>query len=93
MNNKIVRFKKSRPDAVTPFKARESDSGFDLTILEKVKTNGMVEMYDTGIAVQHVTPGWYFDMVPRSSIIKTGYILANSVGVIDHIFFSDAIYC
>jgi dUTP pyrophosphatase len=28
-------------------------------------------------------PGWYFDVVPRSSIIKLGYLLANSVGVID----------
>lgn len=83
-NRKVVRFKKTRPDAAAPFKARESDSGFDLTILECVKTNGKVEMYSTGIAAQHVTPGWYFDMVPRSSLIKTGYILANSVGVIDH---------
>lgn len=83
-DTKTVRFKKTRPDAVAPFKARESDSGFDLTLLELVKTNGKVEMYSTGIAVQHTNPGWYFDMVPRSSLIKTGYILANSVGVIDH---------
>jgi dUTP pyrophosphatase len=27
--------------------------------------------------------GWYFEVVPRSSIAKTGYMLANSVGVID----------
>jgi dUTP pyrophosphatase len=27
--------------------------------------------------------GWYFDVVPRSSISKSGYMLANSVGVID----------
>ena len=39
-------------------------------------------LYDTGIKVSP-SFGWYFDVVPRSSIIKSGYILANSVGVID----------
>ena len=59
-----------------------SDSGYDLTIIKKIKTDGMVEFYDTGIKV---TPpyGYYFDVVPRSSITKTGYILANNVGIID----------
>lgn len=73
---------KLREDAVPPSKTRPSDSGYDLTILEKVKDVGRVELYSTGISV---TPpnGYYFDMVPRSSIIKSGYILANSVGVID----------
>lgn len=88
-NKKVVRFKKTRPNAIMPFKARETDSGFDLTLLELVKTNGKVEMYSTGIAVQHTNPGWYFDMVPRSSLIKTGYILANSVGVIDHAYIGE----
>lgn len=80
----IFYYKKLQDRAVEPFKARASDSGYDLTILEKVKTVGMVEFYSTGIAVQHVKEGWYFDMVPRSSISKSGYILANSVGVIDN---------
>ena len=74
----IFYYKKLQDRAVEPFKARASDSGYDLTILEKVKTVGMVEFYSTGIAVQHVKEGWYFDMVPRSSISKSGYILANS---------------
>lgn len=77
-----LKWSKTRPDAVRPQKSRVTDSGYDLTLLEKVKTIGVVELYETGIKI---TPpvGWYFDVVPRSSITKSGYILANSVGVID----------
>ena len=76
------RFMKSREDAVTPIKGHVSDSGFDLTILEKVKTSGNVEYYTTGLKIQP-PHGYYFDLVPRSSLSKTGYMLANSVGIID----------
>ena len=76
---------RNRPDAVPPFKARASDSGYDLVILEKVKQVGDVEFYDTGVSV--IPPyGWYFDQVPRSSLSKTGYMLANSIGVIDRTY-------
>ena len=70
------------PGAVAPFKTRVSDSGFDLTLIRKVKRHGACTLYGTGLQVRP-PPGWYFDVVPRSSIIKTGYITANSVGVID----------
>lgn len=81
MNSKIY-FCKSKKDAVLPFKERVSDSGYDLTLLSLEKKMGEVELYDTGIKV---TPpfGYYFDLVPRSSIIKSGYILANNIGIID----------
>jgi deoxyuridine 5'-triphosphate nucleotidohydrolase len=71
-----------RPDAVAPKKERASDSGYDLTLLEKVDQLGDVELYGTGLTVRPPS-GYYFDVVPRSSIIKRGYLLANSVGVID----------
>lgn len=73
---------KTHPDAVPPTKRRASDVGYDLTLIEKHSVNGNIEIYRTGIKV---TPdyGWYFMLAPRSSIIKTGYMLANSVGIID----------
>lgn len=43
---------------------------------------GHVVLYETGVAVQP-PHGYYFELVPRSSIVKSGYMLANSVGVID----------
>lgn len=69
-------------NAKDPFKSRQSDSGFDLTLIKKVKENGEIIMYDTCVQVQP-PKGYYFDVIPRSSIIKSGYILANSVGIID----------
>ena len=39
-------------------------------------------MYDTGIIVQPDF-GYYTKIVPRSSLVKSGYILKNSIGIID----------
>jgi deoxyuridine 5'-triphosphate nucleotidohydrolase len=76
------KFLRTRQDAIPPRKAHATDSGYDLWLLEKVKEeNGMV-MYDTGIAVKP-PHGYYFELVGRSSISKSGYIMANSVGIID----------
>jgi deoxyuridine 5'-triphosphate nucleotidohydrolase len=76
------RWIKSREDGIPPQKTRASDCGFDLSLIEKVKQNGIVEFYDTGIKVQPPY-GYFFLLCARSSLVKTGYILANSVGVID----------
>jgi deoxyuridine 5'-triphosphate nucleotidohydrolase len=78
----IFKWNKTRKDAIPPSKNQASDSGFDLVLLEKVKSFGEVEFYDTGIKIQPAY-GWYFDLVPRSSITKSGYMLANSIGIID----------
>lgn len=78
----MIRFIKSDKNAITPYKERQSDSGFDLTLIKKIKNIGNVELYDTGIKVQ-IDKGYYLDLVPRSSIIKSGYIMANSIGIID----------
>lgn len=77
-----IKFLKTRTDAVLPTKARYTDVGFDLTLLEKVKSYGVFSLYTTGIKCE-VPYGFYFDLVARSSFHKTGYMLANNVGVID----------
>jgi dUTP pyrophosphatase len=76
------RVKRTAPEAQLPSKSRASDAGYDLTAIKVLKTHGIVTFYDTGIIVQPEY-GYYFDVVPRSSLSKSGYILANSVGVID----------
>jgi deoxyuridine 5'-triphosphate nucleotidohydrolase len=81
----LFRWAKVLPNAVAPSKEFASDSGFDLTLLERTKQHGTVEFFRTGIRVQPAF-GWYFDVVPRSSISKTGYMLANSVGIIDRAY-------
>jgi deoxyuridine 5'-triphosphate nucleotidohydrolase len=79
----VVKFVKTRPDAVTPTRAHPSDVGYDLTAISVFKTlSPCTTLYETGIVV---TPpeGYYVEIVPRSSISKTGYVLSNSVGIID----------
>lgn len=83
-------FAKTRKDAIFPSKQRISDSGYDLTLIEKIKQNGEVEFYDTGLKVSPPF-GYYFDLVPRSSIIKSGYILANNIGIIDRAYVGNII--
>lgn len=82
-NMGIFQVKRESPDAVVPFKGRFSDAGYDLTVVKLNKTVGPVYFYDTCITV--ACPfGYYFEVVPRSSLVKKGYMLANSVGIIDN---------
>ena len=76
--------KKLREDAVIPKKAHRTDTGYDLWVLDEYKRldNGVV-MYSTGLQIEPPS-GFYFEIVPRSSIIKSGHIQANSVGVVDY---------
>jgi deoxyuridine 5'-triphosphate nucleotidohydrolase len=70
-------------NAIIPSKVRESDVGYDLTIIKKVKDfNNTTTLYDTGISI-NIQPGYYAEIVARSSLSKSGYILTNSVGIID----------
>lgn len=86
----LFRWTKVHAAAVAPSKEFVSDSGFDITLIEVMKRHGAVEFFRTGIRVQPAF-GWYFDLVPRSSISKTGYMLANGIGVIDQAYVGEII--
>lgn len=77
---------KGDPKAVIPSKNKESDAGFDITAISLKKTTkiGETDIYyfDTGLIVAP-EPGYYLEIIPRSSIVKSGWMLANSVGIID----------
>ena len=87
-----ITYKKFLSNAVSPSKAHDSDVGYDLTLVELDShvvnpLNGRqltpeTSIYDTGIVVVP-QDGYYVEIVPRSSLSKYGYIMANSVGVID----------
>ena len=80
--NNLVFFKKTDDRAVTPFKNFES-VGYDLTAISlHSKFSDNTYLFDTGIQVKPAD-GYYVEILPRSSLSKTGYMLANSVGVID----------
>ena len=76
-------YKRTISDAPAPSKSHPDDAGYDLSIVSKVKDmGGGVALYDTGIAVAP-PQGYHFELVGRSSISKTGYMLANNIGIID----------
>lgn len=72
--------------AVLPQKTRESDAGYDVTIIKKHKDLTLkTALYDTGIQLS-IPSDYYIEVVPRSSISKTGYMLANNIGIIDNAY-------
>lgn len=83
-NTRFNRFwyTKLDPQAVPPYKSLPSDAGYDLQLIRKHQSIGRVTVYGTGISVCPPT-GFYFELIARAGLISTGYMLANSVGVID----------
>lgn len=80
----MIKITRDHTDAVIPTKAHETDSGFDITIVEVHKTlPGGVTMYKTGLRIAPAA-GYYTDLVARSSLMKHGYMLSNGVGIIDN---------
>ena len=78
------RFIRTDKSAIVPSKTNWSDVGFDLSIISKVKDfNSRTSLYDTGIKID-IDFGYYAEIVPRSSISKSGYILSNNIGIIDN---------
>jgi dUTP pyrophosphatase len=83
MERPTLKYVKISEDAVTPTKANFSDVGYDLSVTgvhKKLSTN--TSLYKTGIKLE-IPIGYYVEIVPRSSISKSGYLLANSIGIID----------
>lgn len=75
---------KSENNAIIPSKSKISDVGYDLSIIKKIKNfTSNTSLYDTGIKI-NLEYGYYAEIVPRSSLSKSGYILANSIGIIDN---------
>jgi len=85
----VCKFRRTLPDAVIPGKTHGSDVGYDLTVVSLVKEEfaGKIgsktrRLYDSGIQLE-IPYGYYIEIVPRSSFSKTGWMLSNSVGIID----------
>ena len=77
------KFTKTTKEAVSPFKANASDEGYDLWLIGiDKKVSDVTTRYETGIKVQPPL-GYHVEILPRSSLSNSGYMLANSVGLID----------
>ena len=73
-------------DLVAIKKFKTIREGINLSTLPKIYRNkynvGETILYDTGIVcVPEI--GYYTEIIPRSSLSKTGWILSNSVGIVD----------
>lgn len=76
----------SLPNAVMPEKKQPGDVGLDLTAVAVAKTfedDPLLVIYDTGVCIQVMTPGWTVDIVPRSSFSKSRCFVPNTPGIID----------
>lgn len=77
-------YQKINDNAVAPKKGHLLDSGYDIVAIgvKKYDENTKTYFLNTGLKIRPPY-GYYFEMYPRSSISKTGFVLANSVGIID----------
>lgn len=67
----------------TPFHGHEDDRGFDLVCVHYEKVSEYVWRYHSGLAFAF-PDGIDAEVRARSSIYKTGMILSNGIGTIDH---------
>lgn len=79
-----IKIKKLHPNAVIPQYAHIGDAGVDLVATE-VNVVGRIYEVKFGIAIEF-PKGYVARIYPRSSIYKTGLVLANSSGTIDQIY-------
>jgi dUTP pyrophosphatase len=78
-----LQVKKLDPGAYEPTRGHPTDTGLDITpigIAKKIDTATF--LLHTGLAIKP-PEGFYIDMVPRSSMSKKKFMLANSIGIID----------
>ena len=69
-------------DMPVPQRAHPKDVGLDLTAMAVESHSERLFFIDTGVSVEP-PEGFYVEVVARSSLSKTDFILANSVGIID----------
>lgn len=80
---------KTHKNAVLPHKHRVSDEGYDMHIISVDKQfDKYTTLYNTHIKIKP-PPGWHVEILPRSSLSKSGYMLSNSVGLIDENYRGD----
>lgn len=82
METSEVKIKLLSPLAQIPQRAKENDACYDVCAVSKKELgDGRIE-YGLGFAAE-IPPNTQLDLRSRSSIHKTGLILANSIGTVD----------
>ncbi len=81
--DEMIKYKFLSNKSIKPTKNRVTDTGYDIYAVD-IKFNKNTNLYevDTKLAIEP-PPGYYFDVIGRSSLPKSGFIFAGGVGVID----------
>ena len=90
MQKKNIKVNLLSEKGVVPTRAHKTDSGYDITFTGVSKIVGDVIFFKTDISLQPPS-GYYFEVVPRSSISKLPLEMANSIGVIDESYTGEII--
>jgi dUTP pyrophosphatase len=77
----LVKVKKLYKDSQMPVQGHPGDAGCDVFV-HRIEDKGQFIKVCTGIAIEPAE-GYWFELVPRSSLYKRGCMLYNSVGIID----------
>lgn len=82
-----LKIQKTIPMAEDPYRARESDIGWELTLISR--TDGKIEddmgeinYFDTGLRMRPPS-GYYVKIIPLEELHKAGYMMMQSVSVIN----------
>ena len=78
----VLKIQTHFPGMALPGRAHADDAGLDLTAMAVEPLRPRVFSFDTGVSVEPPS-GFYCEVAPRSSIVKTDFVLANSLGIID----------
>lgn len=83
VKDEFFKCKKLDERAILPSKTRVTDSGYDIYAVDFYEdAKSGLYIADTRIAIEPI-PGYYFDLVGRSSLPLNGYLFALGLGVID----------
>lgn len=83
MEHHIFSLDAERP-GILPNRVHDDDAGFDLSLISTLEQfNSVTTLYGTGVYIENFPRGHFATIVPRSSLSKSGYMLANSIGIID----------
>jgi len=82
MQKPVLKIRLHYPDMAIPSRAHATDAGLDLTLMRVIPKRKDLFFFDTGVSVEPPA-GYYTELVPRSSIYRTDFMMANGLGIID----------
>lgn len=88
-----IQFVRKDSRAIPPRKGEPQAAGHDLSIISVNSKSNNITVFDTGLSIQPPT-GYHTEIFPRSSTVsRYGYMLGNSIGLIDEGYRGNLLLC